>query len=108
MKLNFEQYAVRLGERARPGLARASLAVIASASLACAHVVLAQTDNPPDAAASGVATPTNNPPAPLAAPIAVTPTVAAPLPTNSPPAAAVPGSTETNAPVVASAPVTFR
>ena len=112
MKLNFEQHAVRLGERARPGFARAQVIVITIASLACAHVVLAQTDNPPDATASSVATPTDNPtaipvvPVPPESPIIVTPPVAAPLPTNSPPVAAVPGSTETNAPVVASAPVT--
>ncbi|MGO9246422.1 MAG: TonB-dependent receptor [Verrucomicrobiia bacterium] len=112
MKLNFEQYAVRLGERARPGLARACVAAIAIALLAYARVVLAQTDNPPEATASSVATPTNNPPAAPApaapeSPVSITtPPVTAPLPTNSPPATAVPGSTETNAPVVASAPVT--
>ncbi len=127
MKSNFKPHAVRLDERARPGSVRAHLAVIAIASLACAHVVFAQTDDPPDAATPPVATPTNNPaatpvvpppapeisnppavPAPAASesPASVTtPPVAVPLPTNSPPAAAVPASTETNAPVVASAPV---
>jgi outer membrane receptor protein involved in Fe transport len=125
MKLNFEQHTVRFGERVRPGLVRACLAAIATASLVCAHVVLAQTDNPPDATASSAATPTNNPmatpvvpavsetnnppaapaPVPPEPPTIATPPVAAPLPPNSPPVAPVPLSTETNAPVVASAPV---
>ncbi len=111
MKSNFEPHTVRLGEWARPGLACACVAAIASALLVCTHVVLAQTDNPPDAA-TPVAAPTNNPtatpvvPVPPESPIIVTPPVETPLPISSPPVAAVPASTETNAPVVAYAPVT--
>jgi outer membrane receptor protein involved in Fe transport len=97
MKSNFKPYVVWLGERARPRLVRACAAVIAIASLACTHVVLAQTDNPPDATATPATAPTNNPTAASVAP--------AVSETNSPPVASVPASAETNAPVVASAPV---
>jgi outer membrane receptor protein involved in Fe transport len=122
MKSNLEQEAVRLGERVRPGFARAHVVAITIVSLALAHVVLAQTDNPP-AVTAPEAAPTNNPaatpaasetnsppPAPALAapesPVSVTtPPVAAPLTTNSPPVVATPATTETNTPLAASAPV---
>ena len=122
MKSNFKKQSVRHGGRgceACPDYVRASFVVVIVVALSCGHVVLAQTDNPPDTAVPETA-PTNNPPAtpvvptmsetnnpsvpPPPPPAIESPVVPVPLATNTPPAAATPATTETNAPVVASVP----
>ncbi|HUJ11853.1 MAG TPA: TonB-dependent receptor [Verrucomicrobiae bacterium] len=122
MKSNFDQHAVRLGERVLPGFARAHF--IATISLlVCTHILPAQTNSQttvvvPQTAPTNhpTTTPTfsglpdtNNPsvaspPPAIKNPTVTTPPVAVPLATNNPPVAIAPAPAATNTPAVSPVP----
>jgi len=105
MKLNLKQHTVLLGGGARPGCARACIAVAVLTSLMYSRVVRAQTDNPPSSV-SPEAIQTNSTPPALPSPVVDTNTPPVPPPppevdTNSPPMPPPPPMVETNNPPAA-------